>query len=58
MAADGAFETTITDGVQQRHLIIFAGFHRVSASCQSQDHAATITPGCKSVLGSLQIKNP
>lgn len=60
VAGDRAFETTIkfTDGVQQRYLIIFAGHSRVSVSCQWQDHAATITAGCGSVLGSLQIKNP
>jgi hypothetical protein len=60
VAGDRAFETTIkfTDGVQQRYLIIFAGFTRVSVSCQWQDHAATIAAGCTSVLGSLQIKNP
>ena len=60
VAGDRAFETTLkfTDGVQQRYLIIFAATHRVSVSCQWHDHAASIAAACKSVLASLQIKNP
>ena len=60
VAGDRAFETTIkfTDGVMQRYLLVFSGKTRVSVSCQWQDAKAAITAACKTVLSTMQIKNP
>lgn len=45
-------------GVQQRDLIVYAAYARVSVACQFQDHVPAITAGCAAALTSLQIRNP
>ncbi|SDO61033.1 hypothetical protein SAMN04515671_1480 [Nakamurella panacisegetis] len=60
VAGDRAFETTLkfADGVMQRYLLVFSGKTRVAVSCQWRDAKTVITTACKTVLSTMQIRNP